>query len=203
MIYTAVPGRAIPLGYVGENRIEAVVFDRTSWVEEYGPGTIELLHRRRQDTDPLPVLVDVEGGVVTWTVTESDTAYRGGGECQLTYFSADGKIKKSEIWQTLTQRSLTSPTDPPPPMQAWIEAVLAAGAAAQLAREISEQCAEAASEDAASAAADADRAEQAAAASGYMFFHIDENGDLIYQRTPNVTQVDFYLDDGDLYLEAI
>ena len=52
------------------------------------------------------------------------------------------------------------------------------------------------------AARDADRAEQAAADSGYMFFYIDENGDLIYQRTSN-TQVDFYLDDGDLYVEAV
>lgn len=195
MIYTAVPGRAIPLGYVGENKIEAVVFDRSAWVDEYGPGTIELVHRRRQDTAPLPVLVDVSGGVVTWTITDADTAFRGAGECQLTYFGPDGQIKKSEIWQTLTQRSLTSSEDPPPPMQAWIEAVLAAGAASVIAREISERCAQSASED-------ADRAEQAAAQSGYMFFYI-ENGDLMYQRTENVDQVDFYLDDGDLYLEAV
>ena len=35
-----------------------------------------------------------------------------------------------------------------------------------------------------------------------MFFYI-ENGDLMYQRTENVDQVDFRLDDGDLYLEAV
>lgn len=52
-----------------------------------------------------------------------------------------------------------------------------------------------------SAATDADRAEQAAAQSGYMFFYIDENGDLHYQRTDNV-DVDFYLNDGDLYVRA-
>lgn len=51
------------------------------------------------------------------------------------------------------------------------------------------------------AAESADRAEQAAANAGYMFFYIDENGDLIYQRTPNV-DVDFYLSDGDLYVGA-
>ena len=48
----------------------------------------------------------------------------------------------------------------------------------------------------------ADKAEQAASNAGYMFFYINEDGDLIYQRTPN-TQVDFYLQDGDLYVEAI
>ena len=47
----------------------------------------------------------------------------------------------------------------------------------------------------------ADRAEQAAQNAGYMFFNIDENGDLIYQRTENV-DVDFYLEDGDLFVEA-
>lgn len=58
-----------------------------------------------------------------------------------------------------------------------------------------------ASVSAASAATNADRAEQAAAQSGYMFFYIDENGDLHYQRTDNV-DVDFYLNDGDLYVRA-
>ena len=55
---------------------------------------------------------------------------------------------------------------------------------------------------AASAATNADRAEQAAAQSGYMHFYINDEGDLIYQRTSNVN-VDFYLDnDGDLHVRA-
>ena len=48
----------------------------------------------------------------------------------------------------------------------------------------------------------ADRAEQAAQNAGYMFFDIDENGDLIYERTTSV-DVDFSIEDGDLYVEAI
>ena len=49
----------------------------------------------------------------------------------------------------------------------------------------------------------ADRAEQAAGQAGYMFFHIDERGHLIYERTSNV-DVDFILGtDGHLYVEAI
>ena len=47
----------------------------------------------------------------------------------------------------------------------------------------------------------ANNAEQASANAGYMFFYIDEHGDLIYQRTPN-TEVDFYLSNGDLYVRA-
>lgn len=65
-----------------------------------------------------------------------------------------------------------------------------------------ETSATAAAGSASEAATSADRAEQAAAQSGYMFFYIDENGDLIYERTRNVN-VDFSLIDGDLYVEAI
>ena len=65
-----------------------------------------------------------------------------------------------------------------------------------------EASATAAAGSASEAATSADRAEQAAAQSGYMFFYIDENGDLIYERTRNVN-VDFSLIDGDLYVEAI
>ena len=82
-----------------------------------------------------------------------------------------------------------------------------AGNAAQFAvqsaasAQASAQSASAASQSAQSAYADAERAEQAAAQSGYMFFYIDENGDLHYQRTDNV-DVDFYLSNGDLYVRA-
>lgn len=48
----------------------------------------------------------------------------------------------------------------------------------------------------------ADRAEQAAATAGYMFFYIDDRGYLMMERTSN-TQVDFYLENGYLYVEAI
>lgn len=49
----------------------------------------------------------------------------------------------------------------------------------------------------------ADRAEQAAAEAGYMFFYIDSDGHLRYQRTSNVVDVDFYLDDGHLYVKGV
>lgn len=74
--------------------------------------------------------------------------------------------------------------------------------AAQTAQEAAET-AQGKAEDAQAAAEEAqDKAEQAAAQAGYMFFYIDENGDLIYQHTPN-TQVDFYLQDGDLYVTPV
>lgn len=63
------------------------------------------------------------------------------------------------------------------------------------------------SEDNASASAEsaeewADKAEQSAEDAGYMEFHIDENGHLIFERTSNVDQVDFELVNGHLILEV-
>lgn len=65
-----------------------------------------------------------------------------------------------------------------------------------------------ASEDAASASATeaeewADKAEQSAGQSGYMFFYIDDDGYIVYERTVNV-DVDFTIDeDGYICVEAV
>lgn len=65
----------------------------------------------------------------------------------------------------------------------------------------SEAAAEAAESAAEEAESSAERAEQAAKDAGYMFFHIDERGHLIYNRTSNVL-VDFYILDGHLYVRG-
>ena len=62
--------------------------------------------------------------------------------------------------------------------------------------------AESAEASASEASASADRAEQVASDAGYMEFHIDDNGHLIYERTSNVDQIDFELVNGHLILEV-
>lgn len=83
-------------------------------------------------------------------------------------------------------------------------ATAASGSASAAAQSATEAAASAsdAQDSADDAAESADRAEQAAGQSGYMFFYIDGRGHLIYQRTPNVN-VDFYLQDGHLFVGAI
>lgn len=131
MIFYAVSGQPVCLGFVGENEVEAVVFDKSAWLTEYGPGTFELVHKRRQDSEALPVAVDVSGGVVTWTITAADVAYRGAGEAQLRYYNAAGQIKASEIYRTQVSRSLVSDPDVPSPLEGWVEQVLQAAAGIQ------------------------------------------------------------------------
>ena len=48
----------------------------------------------------------------------------------------------------------------------------------------------------------ATQAAQVASEMGFIHFYIDDNGDLIYQRTTNVTDVDFSLVEGDLILHV-
>lgn len=73
---------------------------------------------------------------------------------------------------------------------------------AQQSAESAQGYAQNASELAQSAEADADRAEQAASDAGYMEFHIDDNGHLIYEHTSNVDRIDFELVNGHLILEV-
>lgn len=167
MIINACRGQPICLGYETENEVEAVVFDKSAWIAEYGSGTFELVHKRRQDTEPLPVAVDVSGGVVTWTITAADVAYRGAGEAQLRYYNALGQIKASEVYRTQVARSLVTDPDTPEPYEGWLERILATAAAAQLAESgaiDARDAAEAAAEAAAGYAHEADQIADAAQA---------------------------------------
>ena len=46
------------------------------------------------------------------------------------------------------------------------------------------------------------QAEQSAEDAGYMEFHIDEYGHLIYERTSNVDHIDFSISNGHLIMEV-
>lgn len=109
----------------------------------------------------------------------------------------------------IVKRAQPTHEEPTPVQQSEIEQVLAAlnGAveqaeesavdAAESAADAAESAVDAA-DRAAEAAVSADRAEQAAAQSGYMWFE-QENGHIIYVRTENV-DVDFEISDGRLIL---
>ena len=119
----------------------------------------------------------------------------------------DSAVTKYEVRIIKKVRAdLPSGVEPTPYEQTVIdEAIYALNTAVEKTSADAEQTAadaETASQAATNALNSADRAEQAAQNAGYMFFDIDENGDLIYERTTNV-DVDFVIEDGDLYVEAI
>ena len=119
----------------------------------------------------------------------------------------DSAVTKYEVRIIKKVRAdLPNGVEPTPYEQTVIdEAISALNTAVEKTSADAEQTAadaETASQAATDALNSADRAEQAAQNAGYMFFDIDENGDLIYERTTNV-DVDFVIEDGDLYVEAI
>lgn len=147
------------------------------------------------DVEPTPVQQDI----ITQAIAALNGAVEQTGQDVI---SADASAQAAQDAQTAAESARdAAQASETAASQSETNAAASAVSASQSAESAS-QSATSAQVSATSAARDADRAEQAAGRSGYMFFHIDSNGDLIYERTSNV-DVDFRLADGDLILEAV
>lgn len=173
----------VPLGWQNENKVKEVYFDASKWVAEYGAGILTLAIQRNGDAQPYPKALTDD----TWTIEAVDVEKKGIGEFQVT-FTVGEQVKESAVYKFFVERSLDSTGEMPDPYISYFEQIIEVGAKAEADADRAEEA--------------ADKAEQAASNAGYMFFHIDEAGHLIYERTPN-TQVDFYLSNGHLFVEAI
>ncbi len=195
---------AVSLGMQGENNVTRYTADLNDWLTEWPDGIpILMLSPPGCGGDPYMgnTSFDKDTGIVTWTVTEFDTAQSGYGYGELRLVSQD-VVKKSYRITTYVYPSVISCAgDPPAPAPDWANDLAdQVSQAAQATGENAEaaQAAQAAAEEAAQAAeTSADRAEQAAQEAGYMDFYIDDNGHLIYQRTDNL-DIDFELREGSL-----
>lgn len=154
------------------------------------------------DEEPTPVqqseinqLINALNNGVERAETAADSAEASATASQA---SAEESAGSATTAAQKAEEAATSAGNAAQSAQAAAASETAAGQSASAAAE-SEAAAQASADDAAESA---DRAEQAAGQSGYMFFYIDERGHLIYQRTPNVN-VDFYLQDGHLFVGAI
>lgn len=149
----------------------------------------------RTDAEPTPVQQDI----ITQAIAALNGAVEQTGE---DVESADAFARAAQDAQTAAE-SARDVAQASETAASRSETNAAASAASASQSATSAQASESSARTSAiSAARDADRAEQVAGQSGYMAFWIDSNGDLIYERTPNV-QVDFSLVDGDLILEAV
>lgn len=132
----------IELGKQGENLAVTIVFDIKDWVQSFGEGTVQLLHRRNGDRTPYPCNVSVDGGMVRWAVTEADVAAPGNGFAELQYH-VDAVCVKSVSYVTNTNRSLGAAGAMPPASQdSWVNKVLRAGAKAEQAAREAQKAAE-------------------------------------------------------------
>ena len=133
----------LSLGRQGENLARQVVFDLSAWVEEYGPGVVELIAQRPGDDTPYPVAVRRDGESMLWDLTAADTAVADGyGRCELRWYVGD-ILAKSKIWRTWVEPAMDTPseTTPPEPEKGWVDQVLEAGTSAKEAAERAEEAA--------------------------------------------------------------
>ena len=119
--------KKIILGRQGEDKAVRVVWPGivSDWSSLYGDGSFQLSVRRFGDENAYPVVVEVNGDDIRFTVTSAETAIAGNGKCELTYIS-NGTIAKSATWETVVLNSLTgqTPSEPPEePAKSWFTAI--------------------------------------------------------------------------------
>ena len=151
----ATRGKEIKLGKQGEFNATCVLFDKREWVNLFGEGTFSLIHQRNGDQQPYPCAIEVEDGVVRWTVAEADVGVAGRGRVEVAYLAYDSQVK-SETYTTYTAPSMMTPgTEVPEVYCSWWDDLV-------LKEYIIEDYASKAQSAANSAKRDADRAESAA-----------------------------------------
>lgn len=133
---------AIPIGRQGEKGARQIVFDLSWMVERFGDGSAVLMHQRSQDGLPYQVDAVQDGETLTWTVTDTDTAYVGYGKAEIRWTVGDA-LAKTVIYKTRVAESITGDTEIPDPYQSWYDAMV------ETVGEEAEQRAEAAARDAA------------------------------------------------------
>lgn len=131
----------ITIGNAREDSALQVNFDFSGWMADYGTGSISLLVKRNGDSDPYPVLLDTEGTIATWDISNVDTDKVGVGEAQLIY-TTDSVLKKSTVFTFDVVRALDSGTTPPDPYVSLIEQMTDLATAAQDAADDAEDYAE-------------------------------------------------------------
>lgn len=162
---------SINLGIQGENIVERIIFNISEWITEYGEGVAYVYAKRKGDTDPYPIALDMDmsRGTATWEVSSVDTAIKGKGSAQLVYVVDEDKIKKTKIYATTVQTSLIAVSaDAPVQYETWLEVlggytarIEAANIAGQTAKDLA-QAAQAAAELAQSEAEKAQKAAETA-----------------------------------------
>ena len=111
----------LTIGRQMENNYRQFVFDCSGFDAEVA--SITLVHQRRGDVAPY-IVSSVEGSdSLTWTVTDTDTAFSGYGKAELRIVFADG-LAKSAVYSTCVLKSITAGTVIPSALQSWYDAMI-------------------------------------------------------------------------------
>lgn len=109
----------IVIGRQLEDNYRQIVIDCTG----FGDVTsVMLVHQRSQDSAPY-IVDNVAGGVITWTITSTDTSYYGEGLAELRMIIGDG-MAKTATFKTAVIKSITADAVIPSALQSWYDAMI-------------------------------------------------------------------------------
>lgn len=111
----------VALGRQMEDNYRAITFDLSGFGLEIERAMI--VHQRKADAAPYVVTSVTGGDSITWTVTNTDTAYSGRGQAEIRIEFTNG-LAKSVVFQTVVIRSITGDTVIPAALQSWYDAMI-------------------------------------------------------------------------------
>lgn len=112
---------ALAIGRQLENNYRQIVFDCSGFGADIS--SIMLVHQRSQDTAPYIVTETTGEDSLTWTITNTDTAFEGNGKAELRITFTNG-LAKSVVYTTYTIKSITADTTIPSALQSWYDAMI-------------------------------------------------------------------------------
>ena len=114
----------IPIGIAQENDVTEIWFDCTSFINLYGDGTAEVIHRRPKEVTGYHCEdVRKEGNYVIWNINNDDTAIAGVGQAQIRWYVGE-KLRESIIVETAILPAITSAEDPPAEVKSALDLIL-------------------------------------------------------------------------------
>ena len=120
---TAKDSPNIIIGRRGEYEAEEIIFDASYMSQLYGDGSAILMVKRPSDAYAYPAVTVQEGSTITWLITETDTSFKGHGECEL-YWYVDDALAKSVIFGITVLRDIGNATEEPPdPYETWVDEI--------------------------------------------------------------------------------
>lgn len=114
----------IVIGKVAENLHTQVNFDCKKMFDAY-PDAVPALSVMNPAGVCYPAIVERDGDIVTWNVTDSDLVKEGAGEVQLNFIEGE-TVAKSYIGRIKVTRSLVANGEVPDPVENWLDEAEAA-----------------------------------------------------------------------------
>lgn len=112
--------QVLAIGRQMENNYRQIIFDCSGFGVEVA--SVTLVHLRSQDVAPY-IVETSSTDQLTWTVTNTDTAYAGYGKAELRISFTNG-LAKSVVFTTMVIQSITADTTIPQPLQSWYDAMI-------------------------------------------------------------------------------